>query len=83
MENYDYKDIGEFINIGTGEDIRIKDLARCIKEIIGFDGEIRHDMSKPDGTPKKLLDISRMKALGWEPKISLEEGIKKTYEMYI
>jgi len=83
MENYDYKDIGEFINIGTGEDIKIKDLARCIKEIIGFDGEIRHDMSKPDGTPKKLLDISRMKALGWEPKISLEEGIRKTYEMYI
>lgn len=83
MENYDYKDIGEFINIGTGEDIKIKDLARCIKEIIGFDGEIRHDMSKPDGTPKKLLDISRMKALGWEPKISLEEGIKKTYETYI
>jgi GDP-L-fucose synthase len=83
MKNYDYKDIGEFINIGTGEDIKIKDLARCIKEIIGFDGEIRHDMSKPDGTSKKLLDISRMKALGWEPKISLEEGIKKTYEMYI
>jgi GDP-L-fucose synthase len=83
VENYDYSDIGEFVNIGTGEDIKIKDLARCIKEIIGFDGEIRHDMSKPDGTPKKLLDISRMKALGWEPKISLEEGTKKTYETYI
>jgi GDP-L-fucose synthase len=83
VENYDYSDVGEFVNIGTGEDIKIKDLARCIKEIIGFDGEIRHDMSKPDGTPKKLLDISRMKALGWEPKISLEEGTKKTYETYI
>jgi GDP-L-fucose synthase len=83
MENYDYSDIGEFINIGTGEDIKIKDLAKCIEEIIGFDGEIRHDMSKPDGTPKKLLDISRMKALGWEPKTSLEKGIRKSYEWYV
>ncbi|MDO8786316.1 MAG: NAD-dependent epimerase/dehydratase family protein, partial [Syntrophales bacterium] len=77
MENYDYTDIGEFINIGTGEDLKIKDLAKIIKDIVGFGGEIKHDLSKPDGPPKKLLDISRMKALGWEPKVSLEEGIKK------
>ena len=82
MENYTYKDMGEFVNIGKGEDIRIEDLAKCIKEIIGFDGEIRHDMSKPDGSPKKLLDISRIKALGWKPKTSLEKGIRKSYEWY-
>lgn len=83
MENYDYSDIGEFVNIGTGEDIKIKELAHLVKNIVGFDGEIRHDLSKPDGTPRKLLDISRMKVFGWEPKTSLEEGIRKTYEVYI
>lgn len=82
MENHNYGDIGEFVNIGTGKDIKINDLAKTIKEIVGFEGEIRHDTSKPDGTPRKLLDISRMKALGWEPKTSLEEGIRKTYEWY-
>ena len=82
MKNYDYKDIGEFINIGTGEDMRIIDLAKLIKEVVGFEGEINNDTSKPDGTPKKLLDISRIKSLGWEPKISLSEGIRKTYSWY-
>jgi len=83
MEKYDYKDIGEFINIGAGEDIKIKDLALMVKSIIDYDGEIKHDLTKPDGTPKKLLDVSRMKALGWAPKISLEEGIRKTYAWYL
>lgn len=83
MYNYDYKDIGEFINIGSGEDIKIKDIALMIKDIVGFEGGIRHDLSMPDGTPRKLLDISRLKALGWEPKIGLEEGIRKTYEWYL
>jgi GDP-L-fucose synthase len=83
MENYDYKDIGEFVNIGTGEDIKIKDLARLIKNIVGFDGEIKRNMSKPDGTPKKLLDISRIKLLGWKPKVSLEEGVRIVYEWYV
>jgi GDP-L-fucose synthase len=72
-----------FVNVGTGTDIKIKDLAIMIKEIVGFKGEIKHDLSKPDGTPKKLLDVSKIKQLGWEPKISLEEGIKKVYEEYI
>lgn len=81
-ENYDYKDIGEFINIGSGKDIQIKELAKLIKEIVGFKGEIKYDISKPCGTPKKLLDISRIKSLGWEPKISLSEGIRKTYSWY-
>jgi len=72
-----------FVNIGVGEDIRIKDLAQLIKDIVGFEGEIKHDLSKPDGIPRKLLDISKIKALGWKPEVSLEEGIKKTYEWYI
>ncbi|MGC8867924.1 MAG: GDP-L-fucose synthase family protein, partial [Elusimicrobiales bacterium] len=82
MENYDYKDIGELVNIGTGEDLKLKDLARMIKDIVGFDGEIKHDLSKPDGTPRKLLDVSKLFKLGWRPKITLEEGIKKAYREY-
>jgi len=82
MENYDYKDIGELINIGTGEDITLINVARMVKVIVGFDGEIKHDLTKPDGTPRKLLDVSRLFKLGWRPKVSLEEGIKRSYEYY-
>ena len=83
MEHYDYKDIGEFINIGAGKDIEIRDLAELVKDTIGFEGEIQYDLSKPDGTPRKLLDSSRINSLGWKPKTSLEEGIKKTFQWYI
>ena len=83
MNNYDYKDIGELINIGTGEDIKLKDLAVLIKKIAGYNGEIKHDTSKPDGTPRKLLDVSKIKALGWEARTTLEEGLKRSYEFYI
>jgi GDP-L-fucose synthase len=83
MNNYDYKDIGELINIGTGEDIKLKDLALVIKDVTGYEGGIKHDTSKPDGTPRKLLDVSRLKALGWEAKTTLEEGLKKSYSFYI
>lgn len=83
MENYDYKDIGEFVNVGTEEEIRIKDLAALIKEIVGFEGKIVHDLSKPDGMPRKLSDISKIKGLGWQPRMSLEDGIRKTYEWYV
>ena len=83
MSNYDYKDIGELINIGTGEDIKLKDLALMIKDVTGYEGGIKHDASKPDGTPRKLLDVSRLKALGWEAKTMLEEGLKKSYSFYI
>lgn len=83
MENYSYKDIGEFINIGMGEDRKIKELACIVREIVGFDGDIQHDLSKPDGMPKKLLDISKIRSMGWEPKTGLEEGIRKTYEWYL
>lgn len=68
------------VNIGTGEDIAIKDLAFLIKKIVGFPGKIKHDLSKPDGTPRKLMDVSKLKAAGWEAQIGLEEGIRRVYE---
>jgi GDP-L-fucose synthase len=70
------------INIGVGKDITIKELAELVKEIVGFTGEILFDTSKPDGTPQKLLDISRINKLGWQAKISLREGVTSTYEWY-
>ena len=69
-----------FVNIGVGEDIRIKDLAALIKGIVGYTGKIEHDLSKPDGTPRKLMDVSKMASFGWKAKISLEEGIAKVYQ---
>jgi len=79
MENYDFAEIGEFVNIGTGVDMPIKELATLIKDIVGFKGNIVWDTTKPDGTPRKLLDVSRIKALGWKPEIGLEEGIRMVY----
>ena len=71
------------VNIGCGEDISIGDLAKLVKQIVGFEGSIVHDASKPDGTPKKLLDVTRLNELGWKASTSLEEGIKLTYEWYL
>jgi len=75
MEKYNAKDIGEFINIGTGKDLTIKDLAELIKSITGYKGALVFDSSKPDGTPKKLLDVSRLHNLGWKEQVTLEEGV--------
>jgi GDP-L-fucose synthase len=72
----------QFVNVGVGKDISILELAELIKDIVGFEGEIVNDLSKPDGTPRKLLDVSRLNDLGWEAQISLEEGIKDTYEWF-
>ena len=83
MDNYDAKDIGEFVNIGTGKDITKKNLAELIKDIVGFKGKIKWDTSKPDGTPRKLLDVSKLNKLGWKNKYSLMNGIKVDYENYI
>ncbi len=83
MESFNFKEIGEIINIGYGEDITIKELSEIIKEIIGFEKEIKWDSSKPDGTPQKLLDISRIKKLGWTPSISLKRGIELTYKNFL
>jgi GDP-L-fucose synthase len=79
LENYSGND---FVNIGTGKDISIKDLALLIKEIVGFKGYLKFDSSKPDGTPKKRLDVSKLNSLGWAAKISLRDGISKTYLWY-
>jgi GDP-L-fucose synthase len=67
------------INIGTGEDVTIRELAELVARELGFDGELRFDTTKPDGTPRKLLDVSRMHALGWRARTGLAEGIRKTY----
>jgi GDP-L-fucose synthase len=83
MQNYDAKHIGEFVNIGTGMDLTIRELADLIKTIVGYHGEIRWDTSKPDGTPQKLLDLSRIDSLGWKARVGLEEGIRLTYEWYM
>jgi GDP-L-fucose synthase len=82
MKKYDASDIGEFVNIGFGKDITIKELAELIGDIVGYEGNIVYDTSKPDGTPQKLLDVSRLKGLGWEAKIALRDGIMQTYEWY-
>lgn len=77
MDNYNDE---LFVNVGSGTDISIKDLALLVKKIVGYEGELVFDTSKPDGTPRKLMDVSRINHLGWQHKISLEEGIKKVYE---
>ena len=70
------------VNIGTGEDIEIGELARMVSRIVGFEGEIVHDLSKPDGTPRKLMDVSKLHGFGWKHAIDLESGIKSVYEEY-
>lgn len=76
--------VGEYLyNVGYGSDLTIKALAETIQEVVGHKGEIKWDSSKPDGTPKKLMDSSRIRKLGWSPKITLEEGIKQTYQWFL
>ncbi len=82
MEKHDAKDLGEFVNIGYGSDLTIRELATLASEATEFPGSISFDHTKPDGTPKKLLDSSRMNKLGWKPRISLKEGIRLEYEWY-
>jgi len=77
MGHYDAADIGEFINLGTGEDLTINELAAIIKKVAHFNGSIIYDSTKPDGSPQKLLNIEKIKKLGWAPQISLEAGIKR------
>jgi len=77
MNTYDGE---QFVNIGSGTDLTIKDLALLIKDIVGFKGDIVHDLSKPDGTPRKLMDVSYLHSLGWKHKIELPEGIKQVYD---
>lgn len=86
MENIDAEDLYEkgitHLNVGSGKDITISDLAKLISEIVGFNGKIEYDSSKPDGTPRKLMDITRLNSLGWEYKTELKDGIVKTYNFF-
>lgn len=82
MQNKDYEDIGELVNITKGDDIQLKDLFEIVKRIVGFEGEIVYDKTKPNGTPRKMMDATKIKSLGWEPKIDLEQGIKDFYDWY-
>lgn len=77
MKHYDQPG---FVNIGTGEDLPILELAQLVQRIVGYTGEIRQDLSKPDGTPRKLLDVSKLHGLGWKAKIGLEEGVRAVYD---
>jgi GDP-L-fucose synthase len=88
MENIDAKQLYDeqkisHINIGTGQEISINDLALLVREIVGFDGKLVYDSSKPDGTARKLLDVSRLSEMGWRPKVLLAEGIRATYEWFM
>ena len=80
LERYDSPEI---INIGCGEDVTIRELAETVCEVVGFRGDLAFDTSKPDGTPRKLLDMTRLFGLGWRPKISLRDGIRDTYQWYL
>jgi len=80
LEKYD---LPEIINVGWGEDISIRELAELICDVVGFDGELSWDKTKPDGTPRKLLDVSKLRALGWTPTIPLRDGIARTYDWFL
>jgi GDP-L-fucose synthase len=83
MERWDAKDVGEMINIGTGVDLTIRELAEVVMQVVGYSGELRWDTSKPNGTPRKLLDVSRLAALGWRARTPLDEGLRRTYAWYV
>jgi GDP-L-fucose synthase len=83
LEHKDYQDIGEFINVGSGSELTIKQLSETIAKIVGYTGEVRWDPTKPNGTPRKLMDSSRLFGLGWKPKVDLEEGIRLAYADFL
>jgi GDP-L-fucose synthase len=80
MQQYNEK---QFLNIGSGSDLSIKELALLVKKVIGFEGELKFNTDKPDGTPRKLMDITKIKSLGWAPSIALEEGISLAYSDFL
>jgi GDP-L-fucose synthase len=83
MERYNSADLGEFVNIGIGREISIRELAELLAEVVGFSGKLTFDSSKPDGAPRKLLDTARMRMLGWEAKTDFREGIHQAYEDFL
>ena len=80
MRNYSEE---QFVNVGSGEDLSIRDLAGLVADVVGYSGRIVNDASKPDGTPRKLMDVSRLRAMGWAPRIGLREGIESAYRWYV
>jgi len=83
LENRDYRDVGEFINVGSGTEVSIRHLAETIARIVGYQGEVRWDTTKPNGTPRKLMDSGKLRALGWKPKVDLETGIGLAYQDFL
>jgi GDP-L-fucose synthase len=90
MEKVDFRDLSEgmkevrncHINIGTGKEISIRNLSQLVAGVVGYNGEIRFDATKPDGTMRKLIDVTKLNTLGWKHKIEIEEGVKRMYEWY-
>jgi len=80
MEKKQYRELGELTNIGTGEDIKMREFVEIVENIVGYKGEVKYDCFRPDGTLRKLLDISKIKNLGWYPKVGLEDGIRRAYK---
>ena len=83
MENKNVDEIGEFINIGSGKERTIKEIVELVKKTVGFEGEVIWDKTKPDGTPRKLMDVSRINSLGWKAQVELEEGLKIAYKDFL
>jgi GDP-L-fucose synthase len=82
LENVRAAEVGEIVNVGVGADLSIRELAELIARIVGYTGALEFDVTKPDGTPRKLLDVSRLRALGWSPRIDLEAGVRGAYEEF-
>jgi GDP-L-fucose synthase len=83
MERFDAKDLGEFINIGVGYDLTIREVVELVAKVVEFKGELQFDTSKPDGTPRKLVDSSRLAALGWKPQVALGDGLRLAYQDFL
>ena len=83
MERFDAKDLGEFINIGIGHDLTIREVVEMVAKVVGFNGELLFDTTKPDGTPRKWVDSGRLAALGWKPQVALEDGLRAAYQDFL
>ena len=83
MEKFDAKDLGELINIGVGDDLTIREVVAVVAKVVGFNGELLFDTSKPDGAPRKLVDSGRLAALGWKPKVVFEDGLRAAYQDFL